>query len=630
VSGDGTYQSLDPADVSVTNLDDDAEVEISGVVTYLGSPLEGVTIDLTGLATATATTDAGGAYAFEGLTPGAYTVTPTADGYEFTPASAVFGNVTSDEVADFTAGRVYTLSGSVRDLNEGGLAGVTVTLTGSESDTTTTDGDGLYSFVVPAGGTYTLSPDLDGFVFAEPSMTTEPLQEDLTVDFVATSGIFRRYFAEGAANTFFDTQLALLNATSVPANVTLRFERDDGVVVTHTRVIPARTRETVDPKRIAGLNGAAFSTVVESDVPVAADRTMVWDTTKYGGHAETSIVAPQTTWYLAEGATIAGFNLFYLVHNPNAEAAQIEVRYLRPAPLPALVKPYTVPANTRLTIWVNQEDPELASAEISAVITSTNAVPVIVERAMYLDTQGQLFGAGHEGAGIPAPATEWFLAEGATGPYFDNFVLIANPSVTDAEVEAVFLLPDGTTVTKTYTVAAGSRFNIWVDLADPLLADTAVSTKVTSTNDVPIVVERSMWWPGTTWHEGHNAVGATRAGAKWMLAEGESNRARNLETYVLLANTSPFAGSVRVTVVFEDGTQEVQTYDLLANSRFTAPIGGFFPEAVGSRFGVIVESLGETPAQIVVERAMYWDAVNRRGVRIRWAGGTDALGTRIR
>ena len=46
-----------------------------------------------------------------------------------------------------------------------------------------------------------------------------------------------------------------------------------------------------------------------------------------------------------------------------------------------------------------------------------------------------------------------------------------------------------------------------------------------------------------------------------------------------------------------------------------------FPAAVNKRFGAIVESLGATPAQIVVERAMYWDALGQS-----WAAGTNALG----
>jgi len=167
-----------------------------------------------------------------------------------------------------------------------------------------------------------------------------------------------------------------------------------------------------------------------------------------------------------------------------------------------------------------------------------------------------------------------------------------------------------------------------VDQEDPQLADTAVSTTIRSTNAVPVVVERAMWWPGptaATWTEAHNAAAATTTGTRWALAEGEVNAGRGMETYILIANTSAFPATVQVTVLFEDGTTAAQTYGgLRAQSRFNVPVGGFFPQATGQRFGVLVESLGSTPAEIVVERAMYWDALGQH-----WAAGTSALATKL-
>jgi hypothetical protein len=254
-----------------------------------------------------------------------------------------------------------------------------------------------------------------------------------------------------------------------------------------------------------------------------------------------------------------------------------------------------------------------------------NRQPIIVERAMYRDAPGQPFGAGHESAGVTAPALEWFLAEGATGPFFDLFVLVANPGDMDARIEATYLLRNGTTLVKPYTVAATSRFNIWVDYEDATLADTAVSMTIRSTNDVPVIVERAMWWPEGAWYEAHNSPGTTATGTKWALAEGEVDAARNLETYILVANTSTTTADVKVTLLFEDGTTVERTYSGIAGrSRFNVQVGGFFPQADGQRFGAIVESLGASPAQIVVERAMYWDASGQR-----WAAGTNALATRL-
>lgn len=436
-------------------------------------------------------------------------------------------------------------------------------------------------------------------------------------------GFVTRYLAEGATSTFFSTRLALLNPTDTAETVNIRFLKSDGTTSTQFLAVPAKTRRTVDVQTLTGLNNAAFSPVVESDAAVVVDRTMTWDSSGYGSHAETSVPSPATTWYLAEGATHSNFQLFYLLQNPNSGTATVQIEYLLPAPRAPVIKTYTVGGTSRANVWVNTE-PELANTDVSAIITSS--LPIIVERAMYLDRPGQVFSAGHESAGILAPATSWFLAEGATGTYFDLFVLIANPTADDAAITARFLLPDGTVITKAYSVAGKSRFNIWVDAEGGVLADTAVSTTITSTNGVPVLVERAMWWPGppSNWQEAHNSAGATETGTRWALAEGEVGGARSIDTYVLIANTSPDDGMVRVTVYFEDGSSLSKDVAVAGSSRTNVAMAADFPQTAGRRFGTIVESLGATPAQIVVERAMYSNA----GGTV-WAAGTNALATKV-
>jgi hypothetical protein len=270
----------------------------------------------------------------------------------------------------------------------------------------------------------------------------------------------------------------------------------------------------------------------------------------------------------------------------------------------------------------------LSATDVSAVVRSTDGVPVIVERAMYLTAGGQTFRAGHESAGVTAPSTRWFLAEGATGPFFDLFVLIGNPNSDAADVRATFLLGDGTTIVKQYRVEGDQRFNIWVDGEDARLADAAVSTIVESVNGVPIIVERSMWWPGPTaaqWTEAHNAPGSTTTSTQWGLADGEvGNAPAHTETYLLIANSSAASAAVKVTLLFDDGTPAATgTFTVVANSRFTVSVRDAFPAAAGRRFGALVESTGAQPADIVVERAMYWNAGG-----VQWAAGTNLIATK--
>ncbi len=551
-----------------------------------------------------------------------------ADGRTFQGAIEPIGHAGANpDAVVLGGGRQVAIGGIV--FGNGGLLqqGATVRIGGREATGVSTRNGSTLVATVPAG---TAEGDVDIVV-------TNPGGEQVTLAGGLSYYLARHYFAEGAASEFFDMRLALLNPSAIGADATLVFQDRFGNVYRHATAVPSMTRVTIDPKTLLPPGGHEFSTVVEATQHLVADRTMTWDASGYGSHAETSVPSPATTWYLAEGATHSGFDLFYLLQNPTDTNTRVRVRYLQPSG-EVIEKDYPVAARSRYNIWVDYEQFDgrgtaLDNTDVSAVLTSLDGTPIIVERAMYLSAPGRLFNAGHESAGITAPATRWFLAEGATGPYFDLFVLLANPQSQAAEVTLAYLLPNGTTYSRTLTLPANTRQNIWVDLetfpgvdGQPL-ADTAVSTTVTVTNGVPIVVERAMWWPGgwSTWQEAHNSAGATVTGTVWAMADGESGGPRGHETYILMANTSEFDGSARVTLIFEDGTTVARTYFLPATSRTSAGVRYDFPEAAGRRFAAIVESLGDTPAQLVVERAMYSD-----GGGLHWGAGTNALATRLR
>ncbi len=310
-------------------------------------------------------------------------------------------------------------------------------------------------------------------------------------------GVHKRYLAEGVVNNFFNTRFAIANPQPAEAKVLLTFVDADGQTTRHYEAVPPRSRRTVDAAAIAGLAGASFSTTLEADQVVVLDRLMSWNQNAYGAHAETAVERPATTWYLAEGATHGQFELFYLLMNPTGTAADVQVRYLRPSGTP-IVKRYAVAARSRFTIWVDQEDGDLRATDVSAEIRSTNNVPIIVERSMYLNSSRKAFKGGHNSAGVTAPATSWFLAEGSTGGFFSMYILLANPGQQAAAVRATYMLDSGAPIEKNYTLGANSRQTINVAFEDARLADASVSVKIESTNGAPLIVERTMWWPGGT------------------------------------------------------------------------------------------------------------------------------------
>jgi hypothetical protein len=449
-------------------------------------------------------------------------------------------------------------------------------------------------------------------------------------------GFAKRFLAEGAATAFFDTRVALANPNGAPAIVQVRLLRAGVPATSSLLTLLPKQRQTINVDNLPGLSPALFSIVVESDAVIGVDRTMSWGG-GYGSHAETGVAAPANTWFLAEGATGSNFNLFYLIQNPDlTTASQVRVRYLREFAAP-LERIYTVAPNSRFTIFVDEQElPEgsgqkpLTSALVAGVFEVVSGAPIIVERAMYLNTPGQIFGAGHGSAAVPAPALNWFLAEGATGSFFDEFIALVNPNPTDAQVSIDYLLTTGTVLTKGYTVPANRKLTLWVDVEEiPAgsgqrpLAQTTLSARVRVTNNVPIVVERAMWFPGPSpanWAEAHATAGSTTTGTRWVFADGEVGGSQSTETFLLIANTGSVDGSVMVTLLFEDGTTASRTFLVAGTSRFTVSVREAFPQAVGQRFGSLVESTGASPVPLVVERAMYSAGLT---------AGTNVLGTKI-
>jgi len=121
----------------------------------------GATVSLSGPASLSTTADSRGVYVFREVANGRYAVTPSKDGYEFTPRTQIV-TVNSGDVSgvDFTATSVqptYSISGTINPPSSG--SGSTVTLAGAGSATTTADASGNYNFAGLSNGSYTVTPE---------------------------------------------------------------------------------------------------------------------------------------------------------------------------------------------------------------------------------------------------------------------------------------------------------------------------------------------------------------------------------------------------------------------------------------------------------------------------------------
>lgn len=438
----------------------------------------------------------------------------------------------------------------------------------------------------------------------------------------------KSYLAEGATG-FFDLDVAIANPGCLDVQAKVSFLKPDGSKVEQFPLIPRRSRHTIRVNDVPNVAATDVSTVVESltGPPLIVERSMFWDRSNYyAGHTGSAVTSPAPRWYFGEGSQ-GFFDTYVLLANSSATPAKVTVRFLRESGGP-FSHTVTVNPTSRLTLFAGNH-PQLVGTSFSITVDSDQ--PIIAERAMYFG-QSPFWNAGHESAGVPAPATNWFHAEGATGSYFDTFILVGNPNDLTATVTFKYLLESGTVITQVKTIPPQARLTVNLEAQDPLLADAAVSTTVSS--DVPIVSERAMYWAGgfSSWHEAHNSFGVTETGTRWSLAEGRVGGPQAFETYILLANPSASAATVRLTFLRSGGQPpKVTTVTVKATSRFNVYANGL-RDAVGAAllanepFGVLIESVNGVP--IVAERAMYWTATVN-GERQVWAGGTNATATKL-
>jgi hypothetical protein len=157
-----------------------------------GLALEGIAVSLGGQEARNTVTDSNGSYLFPNLQAGfAYTVTPaTNSNYTFSAQSV--DPLGENETVNFIGLRRFILGGRVLDVNGNGITGVTMDLTGSETATATTSGDGSFSILATATGNYFLSPSMaqDYYTFTPSNRAFNSLGSSQTSDFIATLAPF--------------------------------------------------------------------------------------------------------------------------------------------------------------------------------------------------------------------------------------------------------------------------------------------------------------------------------------------------------------------------------------------------------------------------------------------------------
>lgn len=209
------------------------------------------------------------------------------------------------------------------------------------------------------------------------------------------------YFAEGATHLF-DHYLLIANPSSAQtARLLLTFRDESGPFLSRDFTLGPRRRLTVKVNDLVGSRGQV-STEVRSlnNVGVVAERTMLWEAGGIpweGGRNSLGASQAAERWFLPEGATHI-FDQYVLIYNPSSsEEARVTCRFQNQAG-PIASHELTVEPGARAT--VNARAVAGRQDQLSTLVESTNAVGVVVERAMYWNPGEIHWGGGHAALGI--------------------------------------------------------------------------------------------------------------------------------------------------------------------------------------------------------------------------------------
>ncbi len=271
------------------------------------------------------------------------------------------------------------------------------------------------------------------------------------------------YLAEGATHDGFEEWISLMNPSSSPADVTVRYLFNDGGTVEQRIAMAPTSRETVDVNLAVGPN-RDVSALVESDQPIIAERPMyfnyhgAWP----GGHTQVGSCEPHTTWLFAEGTTRktaneGSFEEWLSIMNPGDCAAEVELTYMFGGGL-TRAGHRTVAPRSRETVLVNDEVGN--DRDVSVRLSSTQ--PVIAERPMYYDYHGSIAGGDVE-MGRHGGAREWYFAEGTTREGFEEWLTLMNPTPEADTATITYMFADGTLQDERVSLPAHSRTTVGIN-----------------------------------------------------------------------------------------------------------------------------------------------------------------------
>ncbi len=428
------------------------------------------------------------------------------------------------------------------------------------------------------------------------------------------------YLAEGATDGGYETWVLVQNPNNAAVDIAIIFQTGTGEVAGPTDSIPADSRRSYLVNNYVTSYDVSTK-VVSSGPDIICERSMYWTppggTTRVLGHDSIGVIAPATTWYLAEGATDGGYETWVLVQNPNPTPVDIDIQFeTDTGPVQGPID--NIAAKSRKSYPVGLT---VVTYDVSTVVTSTTpGGSIVCERSVYLTPPGSSHKEiGTDSIGVVEPASKWYLAEGASDGGYETWILVQNPNPDDVNVNLKYQTSNGEVQGPVETVFAGSRKSFRVN---DKVKDYNVSTSVTSFGG-GVICERSVYWtpPGSSRAVlGHDSIGVRSGQASWYLAEGTTKG--GFETWILVQN--PNTADVTIDLEFQTGSGLVPAPGdpalrdtIPARSRRSYKVNGWV-----DTYDVSTKVTSVSGAPIICERAVYWTPPGSSTKIL----GTDSIG----
>ncbi len=235
----------------------------------------------------------------------------------------------------------------------------------------------------------------------------------------------------------------------------------------------------------------------------------------------------------------------------------------------------------------------------------------------------------------PLGSMAWIVAEGSTGEGFDTFILMQNPNSVPAPTAVAFSTEDGIVDGTLLTIPPNSRTTL--RLSDYMPDEWSISTMVAA--EVPIVVERSMYWNSQQtaypyeMKSGHANLGLPAPMEPGFKMDASADRTTSqyfpegstagFDTWILLFNPMQTEAQAKVTLMDETGPVVEENVTVGPMSRQTVHLNKLLPDA--NQVATRVES----DTYLAAERSMYWDPAASALQPYEMIGGHSTSGSPV-